>query len=105
MSTLNAPYASEIALTQEQLGVLALVTNLKAFARNEALEREGLGSYGLNNPTVESLVKAGFLSVNRAGSITPNKDKIRAELKKYPHPTQYKLLGINSFGLFKRPNE
>lgn len=95
----------ESNLSEAHCATLACIIALKSFARGEQMEREGLGAYTVDNPVIQTLVSARYLTVNRAGSITPDKDKIRTELKKYPHPTQYKLLGLNSYNYFKRQGE
>lgn len=92
-------------LNEEQLTVLAYITGLKSFARAEYIEREGLGRYNTDNPTIQSLISQKFLTVNKAGSIMPDKEKIRETLKTYPHPQKYKMWGINSHWLFKRDGE
>ena len=93
-------------LTEEHCAALVCIIALKSFARGDQMEREGLGAYTVDNPTIKELISSGFLAVNKAGSITPDKNKIRAELLNYTHPQKYKLLGTNSHsGFFKRTAE
>jgi hypothetical protein len=92
-------------LNEEQLTILAYITSLKASARAEEIKSAGLGKYSIDNPLVQSLVSQKYLTVNKAGSITPDREKIRSTLKTYPHPQKYKMWGLNSHWLFKRDGE
>ena len=90
-------------LTEEQLAMLAYITSLKSFARPEEIERAGLGKYNLDNPLIQSLVSQKLLTVNKAGSINHDREKVREMLKTYNHPQNYPMWGLNSCYLFK-PN-
>jgi len=55
---------------EEQIG-LALVIGFKSNYRADRFRDLGLGAYGGGNSTVQSLLRKGLVTVNKAGSVAP----------------------------------
>jgi hypothetical protein len=91
-------------LNENQLVALVLILGLKAFARAEYFEQNGLGQYNKENPIIASLVALRLLSVNKAGSISIDRKKADAVLLQYPTPKRY-ISGVNAWMHFKRSEE
>lgn len=72
-------------LTEHELVTLDIISGLKPFARAEEMERWGCGDYkALANGG--RLQRMGFYTVNRAGAITPDRERIKLALRQHPRP-------------------
>ena len=77
--------------TPAQLAFLHVLVMYKSSYRSVESERLGLGRVNADNPLVQFCENEGFLTINRNGSIVPDKRKIqdvckhisRSELQEY----------------------
>lgn len=92
-------------LTEHELVTLDIISSLKPFARAEEMERWGCGDYKALALGSTRLFRMGFYKVNRAGAITPDRERIKLALRQHPRPAtirdsseyQYWMQGGNQF--------
>lgn len=92
-------------LSTEEIATLAIINNLKPFARAEGLERAGLGPYDADAPLIRALTQKGLLKISKTRSITADREKALAVLKRYPCPEAYRRYITNAFLYFKPSEE
>jgi hypothetical protein len=82
----KAPSKRRSGNMDKELLAMCVMTTRKAFARPEGFRANDLGEYNARSPIIRSLVQKGFAKVARNGTITPNRARMKAEMRKHPMP-------------------
>jgi hypothetical protein len=83
--------------SDRELIAMCIMTGYKSFARPDQFTTSELGAYTPDNPIIHKLEENGLLKVSRTGTITPDRKRMKAAMKRHKRPKNHRVCNYWDF--------